>query len=50
MYASGIPVGLLVDHKGPRWGVALGIILLAVGYYPIKMGILQAPNGTSIQH
>lgn len=38
MYASGIPVGMLVDAKGPRWGVALGIILFAAGYYPIAQG------------
>lgn len=40
MYMSGIPFGMLIDSRGPRWGVALGGILLAVGYYPIRMGML----------
>lgn len=39
MYLSGIPLGLLVDTKGPRVGLALGGLLLVVGYYPIKLGI-----------
>lgn len=38
MYASGIPVGMLIDAKGPRWGVALGIVFFAAGYYPIAKG------------
>lgn len=35
MYASGIPTGMMVDSKGPRWGVALGAVCFAAGYYPI---------------
>lgn len=31
----------MVDSKGPRWGVALGIVLFGVGYYPIAKGILS---------
>jgi len=38
MYASGIPLGLLVDAKGPRPGVLIGAVLLGAGYYPIKRG------------
>jgi len=38
MYASGIPLGMLIDTRGPRWGVALGIILFGAGYYPIAKG------------
>jgi hypothetical protein len=41
MYAFGVPSGMLVDKKGPRWGVALGIILFAAGYYPIAQGTSQ---------
>ena len=33
MYASGIPVGMVVDNKGPRPGVFVGSILLGVGYF-----------------
>lgn len=38
MYATGVPVGMLVDSKGPRWGVSLGIVLFAGGYYPLAGG------------
>lgn len=38
MYATGIPVGMLIDARGPRWGVALGTVLFAAGYYPISKG------------
>jgi len=33
MYSLGIPVGMLVDRKGPRLAVFFGAILLAVGYF-----------------
>lgn len=48
MYLSGIPLGLLVDTKGPRTGLALGALLLAAGYYPIKIGISIYSIVTSI--
>ncbi|KAA6410012.1 MAG: hypothetical protein FRX48_06626 [Lasallia pustulata] len=35
MYASGIPVGLLVDSKGPRPGVFLGSLALGTGYFAL---------------
>lgn len=35
MYASGIPLGLLTDARGPRLTTILGAITLGVGYYPI---------------
>ncbi|QSZ33160.1 hypothetical protein DSL72_002746 [Monilinia vaccinii-corymbosi] len=35
MYAVGVPVGLLVDGKGPRPAVLLGMLLLAAGYFPL---------------
>lgn len=38
MYGMGIPVGMLVDHKGPRPAVLLGAIALALGYIPIYRG------------
>jgi hypothetical protein len=40
MYASGVPTGIMVDSKGPRWGVVLGIVFFAAGYYPIAQGML----------
>ena len=41
MYASGIPVGLLVDAKGPRPGVFIGSIFVGTGYF----GIYKAHAG-----
>ena len=38
MYATGIPAGMVIDAKGPRIGVAIGICLFAAGYYPIAKG------------
>lgn len=35
MYSLGIPVGMLVDAKGPRIAVIVGAILLALGYFPL---------------
>jgi hypothetical protein len=37
MYASGVPVGILVDGRGPRPSVLLGGACLALGYFPLKM-------------
>ena len=53
MYASGIPAGMLVDAKGPKWGVALGILLFGAGYYPLaqgttKLGLLPCGCLTSL--
>ncbi|KAF2101819.1 putative MFS transporter [Rhizodiscina lignyota] len=36
MYAMGIPVGMLVDSRGPRPAVILGGICLGLGYFPLK--------------
>ncbi|KAJ2898862.1 hypothetical protein MKZ38_003621 [Zalerion maritima] len=35
MYSCGIPVGWLIDGKGPRPGVLLGSVLLGLGYFPL---------------
>jgi hypothetical protein len=35
MYSMGIPVGMLVDAKGPRIAVIMGALLLALGYFPL---------------
>ena len=31
----GIPGGILIDSRGPRWGVLVGLIGLAVGYFSL---------------
>ncbi|KAL2405881.1 hypothetical protein ABEF95_001962 [Exophiala dermatitidis] len=48
MYAFGIPSGMLVDAKGPRWGIALGIMCFAVGYYPIAKAYEAGPGAYSV--
>ncbi|KAH6659728.1 major facilitator superfamily domain-containing protein [Truncatella angustata] len=35
MYSMGVPVGMLVDGKGPRPAVMLGSLLLGIGYWPL---------------
>lgn len=38
MYSAGIPIGLLVDAKGPRPGAIFGSVLLGVGYFALYRG------------
>ena len=45
MYAMGIPAGILIDRKTPRWGVFFGAIALACGYFPIYRGTLAGIIG-----
>jgi len=33
----GVPIGMVIDAKGPRPAVMLGSFLLGLGYYPIKL-------------
>ncbi|RMZ81194.1 hypothetical protein DV737_g2709, partial [Chaetothyriales sp. CBS 132003] len=44
MYAMGIPAGMMVDAKSPRWGLALGTGLFAIGYYPIARAYNSGPG------
>lgn len=41
MYAVGIPGGILIDTRGPRWGVSMGVIGLACGYFPLRSAYVQ---------
>jgi hypothetical protein len=38
MYAAGVPVGFLVDSKGPRLGVMLGAFTLGLSYALLHRG------------
>ena len=38
MYAAGIPVGLFVDHRGPRPGVLFGAFTMGGGYFFLQRG------------
>lgn len=48
MYAMGIPGGILIDSKGPRWGVLVGVIGLAVGYFPLHSAYDQGAGSMSV--
>lgn len=48
MYAMGIPGGILIDSKGPRWGVLVGVIGLAVGYFPLHSAYDAGPGSMSV--
>ena len=39
MYTAGVPIGMLVDSKGPRPGALLGAVLLGVGYFSLYRGM-----------
>ena len=42
MYSLGIPVGMMVDAKGPRIAVIMGAMLLAFGYFPLHQAYDKA--------
>ncbi|EOA87824.1 hypothetical protein ACJQWK_02270 [Exserohilum turcicum] len=44
MYAAGIPMGLITDRKSPRLAAFIGMLLLFVGYYPIKLAYDGGPG------
>ncbi|PPJ53270.1 hypothetical protein CBER1_11940 [Cercospora berteroae] len=48
MYAMGIPGGMLIDSRGPRWGVALGCVCLAIGYFGLKSAYDNGPGSTGV--
>lgn len=48
MYAMGIPGGILIDSRGPRWGVFMGCICLSAGYFPLKSAYDNGPGSMSV--
>lgn len=42
MYLLGVPVGMLVDHRGPRPAVITGAVLLGLGYFPLHQAYDRA--------
>ena len=44
MYASGIPIGLVVDHRGPRWATTIGAAALAGGYFLLHLAFVRGPG------
>ncbi|KAF2218335.1 major facilitator superfamily domain-containing protein [Elsinoe ampelina] len=47
MYATGIPIGLVVDGRGPRLAVLIGSICLAAGYFPLYIAYDRGPGQTN---
>jgi len=37
MYSMGIPIGMVVDARGPRIAVVVGAVLLGAGYFPLHL-------------
>lgn len=48
MYASGIPMGIVVDKKGPRPAALLGAFALAIGYFPIRAAFDKGAGSMSV--
>jgi MFS family permease len=48
MYASGIPLGYMVDKRGPHPGVLLGSLALGAGYFPIKKAYDAGPGSMGV--
>lgn len=48
MYASGVPFGILIDTKGPRWSVMIGAIALACGYFPLWHAYNKGPGSMGV--
>lgn len=44
MYASGVPIGMLVDSRGPRPAAILGALALGLGYYPLHKVFDKGPG------
>lgn len=44
MYAVGIPVGLVVDGRGPRVGTIFGAACLGFGYFPLWSAYDKGPG------
>ena len=42
MYGAGVPVGMLVDMKGPRSSVLAGSAVLGLGYFPLYQAYQSA--------
>ncbi|KAI9793801.1 MAG: hypothetical protein M1833_000524 [Piccolia ochrophora] len=48
MYATGVPIGILIDKHGPRGFVLLGAVFLGLGYYPMHRAYDHGQGSTSV--
>ncbi|KAK7423789.1 hypothetical protein QQZ08_008944 [Neonectria magnoliae] len=47
-YTMGVPIGIFVDHRGPRPAVLGGAILLAAGYFPLHQAYDKASGSVPL--
>jgi hypothetical protein len=48
MYSMGVPVGLFVDHRGPRPAVIAGALCLGIGYFPFRAAYETASGSVPV--
>ncbi|KAK4041185.1 major facilitator superfamily domain-containing protein [Parachaetomium inaequale] len=48
MYSMGVPVGLFVDHRGPRPAVIAGALCLGIGYVPFRTAFETASGSVPV--
>ncbi|KAF1811511.1 MFS general substrate transporter [Eremomyces bilateralis CBS 781.70] len=48
MYATGIPVGMFIDTKGPRPSMIFGSFCLGIGYFPIRYAYDHGAGSMSV--
>ncbi|KAJ6444218.1 MFS transporter [Purpureocillium lavendulum] len=48
MYSLGVPVGIGVDHRGPRPFVLAGAVLLGAGYFPLHKAYDRAAGSVAL--
>ena len=47
MYSLGVPVGIVLDHRGPRPFVLIGAMLLVAGYFPLHRAYASASGSVA---
>ncbi|KAF5659363.1 monocarboxylate permease [Fusarium heterosporum] len=48
MYTLGMPIGIFVDHHGPRFAVLGGAILMLLGYFPLHQAYQRASGSVML--
>ncbi|KAK3391018.1 major facilitator superfamily domain-containing protein [Podospora didyma] len=48
MYSMGVPIGLFIDHRGPRPAVIVGSLLLGLGYFPFSSAYENASGSVPL--
>ncbi|WZH47411.1 major facilitator superfamily domain-containing protein [Fusarium acuminatum] len=48
MYTLGMPIGIFVDHHGPRLAVLGGAILMLLGYFPLHQAYQRASGSVML--